>query len=425
MRKQSGRLMILGGGSSQISLLRRAVESGFSTVLADRDPHAPGRVLAGDYVPASTFDAEAVTAGAERFAVDAIVTAGTDQPVLTAAIASERLGLPFPIDTETALAVTNKRIMKARFLASGIPSAPYALVHEDDDEEAVRYELRDVKPPYVVKPVDSQGQRGVARAVDVHAVLERGREALAFSRERRYLVESYYPSEEITVSGWVCNGRTHLFSVTDRVTIERGAMIGVCVAHRFPSRHAGTVDSEIRPLVEAVVTSCGIRSGPIYFQLLRGERGFIVNEAACRLGGAYEDEALPVTTGHDIVAYLLASAREPGSECGAIASAASVGSNTPFSIPLLFANPGVVSSYHGADEARRLPGVIAMRFLLPTGTRIDPIRNSTQRIGYAVITGSSRDAVNNTVGRLFSTIAVRGPEGEDLLMDTAARCMIP
>ncbi len=417
--------MILGGGSSQISLLRRAAETGFFTVLADRDPRAPGRALANDFVPASTFDAEAVIAGARRYAVDAILTAGTDQPVLTAAIASERLGLPFPIDTDTALAVTNKRIMKARFLAAGIPTASHALVHAEDDEDAVRRELRNVEPPYVVKPVDSQGQRGVARAADVRAVLERGREALAFSRERRYLVESYYPSEEVTVSGWVCNGRTHLFSVTDRVTIENGATIGVCVAHRFPSRHAGIVDAEIRPIVEAVVASCGIRSGPIYFQFLLGERGVIVNEAACRLGGAYEDEALPATTGHDIIAYLLAGAREPGSECGAIASAAAIASNAPFSIPLMFANPGVVSRYRGDHEARMLPGVIAMRFLLPVGTRIDPIQNSTQRIGYAVITGPSREAVNGTVGRLFSTIAVCGPAGEDLLMDTAARCMIP
>ena len=80
------RIMILGGGTCQLSAFHKAKALGLETVLADMLDSAPGTALADYYVPASTFDPEACQRGAMEYHVDGIMTLGTDQPVLTAAL---------------------------------------------------------------------------------------------------------------------------------------------------------------------------------------------------------------------------------------------------------------------------------------------------------------------------------------------------
>jgi biotin carboxylase len=407
------RVLVLGGGSSQIRLLERCRERGLFTVLADRDPDAPGRPLASAFEPASTFDADAVLAAARRQRVDAVMTAGTDQPVLTAARVAAALGLPSPIDVDTALAVTNKRVMKTRLAGLGVPVAPSVLVASAFEAR----ELAALRPPFVTKPVDSQGQRGVYRVEDAAGVRAVADEVLSWSREERFLVEEYVPGAEVTMSGWVADGRLRILSVTDRVTIEAPPSIGVCVAHRFPSNLAGRVP-EVEELTRRIVRGLAIASGPVYFQFLLGDGPAVVNEIACRLGGAYEDRFLPRLTGVDIVDLLIdASLGQPAlPEPDAAFDAA----RAPrfVSVPLLFCRPGRIAALSDLEVVRRLPGVAAFEWLQRPGTVIRPMVNSTQRVAYAIIEAGNRDAINTRVDAFFEALAVRADLGEPLLMDT-------
>lgn len=447
------KILVLGGGSSQINLITRAGEAGYRVVLADRDPDAPGRSGADSFVGVSTFDVEGITRAALSEGVAAVVTAGSDQPVLSAAVASERAGLPFPLSPQEARAVTNKREMKRILSDAGLPTAPWNLLPAGAVSDSSGYSR--LNPPWVVKPLDSQGQRGVMKLDTPEAVAEAIPYVLGFSREREVLIEEYYPSREITVSGWVCGGRSVIFAVVDRVTRENPPSLGVCVAHRHPStylRRYGRTVREVENLTQKIVTAFGLKSGPLYFQYLLGDRGIIVNEIACRLGGAYEDLVQPSALGLDPVRYLLSGLEKPGLECAAVLeevralrstdragaqpgdgatedvhelrSSGGEAGGKPFTVALLFARPGVVESYEGVERAQEIREVEEIRFLLPPGTEIREIANSTQRIGYAVVVGETIQTVNEAIAVLFSTIAVRDSRGNDLLINTAGRCML-
>jgi len=58
---------------------------------------------------------------------------------------------------ETAKAVTNKEVMKNKFTAAEIPTVKYRILAADFLDS----DLEDFNRPFVVKPLDSQGQRGV------------------------------------------------------------------------------------------------------------------------------------------------------------------------------------------------------------------------------------------------------------------------
>ena len=430
------RVLVLGGGSSQINLIKRTRESGHEVVLADMDGNAPGRRWADRFVQVSTFDVDGVSAAVRTHGIEAVITAGTDQPVLTAAVASDRANLFHPLSPKTAKEVTNKREMKRALRDAGIPTAPWRIIPKTAAREAVESFTADTTAPWVVKPLDSQGQRGVMKLSSPEAVVEALPYVRSFSREEDVLMEEYYPSREITVSGWVCTGEPRTFAVVDRVTRENNRSIGVCVAHRYPSSYLeryAVSRREIDDLTRRIVSTFGIESGPLYFQYLLGARGVIVNEIACRLGGAYEDLTQPAALGIDPVHYLLESLGEPGGEYSDVSEdvrrlygGATHRDNPgkPFSVALLFAQPGRVEGYGGVDAAERIPGVIEVRFLLPPGTVIRDIANSTQRIGYAIVVGESARAVDGAVGALFDTLAVYAPDGTNLLINTARRCML-
>ncbi|WP_159438747.1 glycosyltransferase [Alkalispirochaeta americana] len=415
------RLMVLGGGSSQLGILERARREGFLVVLADQAENPPGRVLADRYVQASTFDHRAVSRAARELGVDAIVAAGSDQPVYTAARASQDRGLPYPLSPREALLVTNKAHMKERFRHAGIPTVPWAVLGDDPsrwDQEG----LAQLRLPWVVKPLDSQGQRGIAIVHNRRELLDHRPRALSFSRETSLLVEEYYPSREVTLSGWASRkgAQPEIWAVTDRITfppdLSGGQGLGVCLAHRYPSCFARGRTGEIRDITESITRAFGLGGVPLYFQFLLGAEGVRVNEIACRLGGAYEDISLPPVTGVDVLGRQLGwfqtalglprreeSLPRQGSFCA---------------VPLIFARPGRVAACCGREELLELPGVEACQFLLPPGTVIAPRSNSTQRIAFAVLRGSSRQEVNNLVDRLFDTLRAENARGENLLIDT-------
>ena len=122
------RLMILGGSSNQIDLIQKAKQEGDFVVLADYDPDCDGFKFADIYLRISTFDFTGILKAAKDYHVEGIASSGTDQPILTAAMVSEIIGLPFYIDTKTAISVTNKRVMKRIFKENNIPSVEYALI---------------------------------------------------------------------------------------------------------------------------------------------------------------------------------------------------------------------------------------------------------------------------------------------------------
>lgn len=418
-------LAVLGGGSSQFGALRRAVEEGFGVLLLDRNENAPGRDLAHRFHRASTFDSVAVSAAVRSARAGALLAVGSDQPVYTAAEVSHALGLPYPLSPDAARAVTHKGLMKRIMANAGIPTVPWTLLGRDSSRWD-REGLAKLSRPWVVKPVDSQGQRGIRIVNNREELAEHLPVALSWSRDKQVLVEEFYLSREVTVSGWAGEG---IWTITDRLTFDPTLSLGVCLGHRFPAQAVtGCLDGEIRAITDRIVEVFQLQDVPIYFQMLIGREGVRVNEIACRLGGAYEDQSIPLVTGVDVLGKQLDWYRRAFGQ-PRISDAKLVLRGRPrsrfFAVPLLFARPGRAVSFRGDRAMRDMVGVEDCRFLLPEGTEIRPMANSTQRIGYAVLHGEGCVQVNTLVHALFETLRVFDEGGENLLFDTRGEIVFP
>ncbi|MDC7233466.1 MAG: ATP-grasp domain-containing protein [Spirochaetales bacterium] len=401
---------VLGGGPAQLNLIRRLQELGHQVAVSDINPRSPGLELADFASAASSFDAVAVERDARVFGSQALVTLGTDQPVLTAALVSEKMGLPYFLSPRQAALVTNKRDMKQMFVKEGIPTVPFRLLEAGFQDS----ELEGLTFPLIIKPLDSQGQRGVLKVHSTDEIRDHFDELLSFSREQQILAEEYYPSDEITISGWVYRGTLHIFSITDRVTVENDPYMGVCVSHRYPSLFHQSRD-ELEELSRTICGAVGLQEGAVYFQILGGKKGFLINEIACRLGGAYEDEFLPGLCGADPLQLLIEQTTLPGYNWNHPEEMPSVRDGRYLSLQMFFCRPGIISRQRGMDQVLRISGAGRGRFLLPEGTCIRNRENSTQRAGYFYLQGCSPAELNSKIDQAYSFLEILDEQGRQMI----------
>lgn len=368
------RLLVLGAGPAQLGLLEAARERADLDVIAvDRDPGAVGFALADKRAVVSTEDEAAVERLARAEAVDGIVSPGADWPVGVAARIAERLGLPHPIDAQTATLATTKARQRERLAAAGV--AQPRILGSDEAPS----------PPCVVKAPDRQGQRGLTLVRDGAELAAAVAAAVAESRTGSFLVEELVDGPELTVNAFSVDGRFVTLTVTDRLTAEPPAF-GVALAHVWPSEH------DVAAVAEAAaqaVEALGIRNGPSYTQVRLGPDGPRVIEVAARLGGGHDAELVEAVTGVALnglaIGFALgdkpSSSTVPGQSPG-VASAA-----------VLFLVPpeGVLRAVHGVDEANASDGVRWVRIYRRPGWSFGPLRRGADRAGAILAVGDDRE----------------------------------
>jgi phosphoribosylamine-glycine ligase len=406
------KLLILGGGNCQLNAILRAKQKGHTVIVSDYYEDAPGKNFCDYSELASTFSIEDNISIAQKYDIDGIITLGTDQPVYTVAKVAKAGKLPGFLDLDTAKAVTNKKIMKNIFKLNSIPTANFVFLKKDFKDK----ELEHISFPAVIKPLDSQGQRGVYKLNDLQQIREYFDDVLSYSREEEALVEEYYENDEITVSGWVENDNIHVLTITDRVTYDNYPSIGVCTAHDFPSKHFQSYGNEIIEITNNIVKSFKIHNGPIYFQMLIGNQGIKVNEIACRIGGAYEDEFIPHLTGIDILDLLIDFSLGKNIDYARLRKYELFNNNKKLSVQLLFAKPGRIKSIGDLSKVKKLPGVIQAKINFKPNDEVKEITDATQRVGYMIIEGNNLEELNNNIDGAFKNIAIYDENDNNMII---------
>ena len=117
------RIIITGGGTLQVPIIRKAASMGLQSIVFDMDTDAPGKEYCWRFVQMSTRDIDGCVREAKRIALEmpihGVITAGTDASRAVSAIAAA-LDLP-GIRYTDAEAASNKVLMRKRLRKSGVP----------------------------------------------------------------------------------------------------------------------------------------------------------------------------------------------------------------------------------------------------------------------------------------------------------------
>jgi biotin carboxylase len=403
-------VQVLGAGRLQVKTISAILALGHEVLAVDYYPDAPGKELATYRSLASAADIEANLELARRYRPDAVLTTGTDQPLLAVSRVAEELGLPRFISSETAYAVTNKSKMRRVLAAARIPCPEFAVIAPADERRlpaALAF-------PVVLKPADSQGQRGVLKCDsedDFEALLEAAR---SFSSTGEVVADRFLEGNEITVNAWADRGSPRLLLVTDRITYGSHPHLGVCIAHLHPSRHASPHLPELEDILRRICAAFRIESGPIYAQLMVTSSGPKVIEFSCRIGGGHEEDLIPLATGFDIRMALIRASL--GDSLGPPPTPTALGSGAVHcGVIFVGAHKGRVAHAEPMASLVHEGLIVQGEWYVRPGQEARSTAIGPDRIGAYLCRGDSRQAILSRWAQVQGRLAVRDAEGRNLV----------
>jgi biotin carboxylase len=378
------RVLILGGGVMQVPAIRIARGKGWTVAVADGNPHALARDTCDRFETIDLKDKEGIAELARRLSadggLDGVFTAGTDFST-TVAWVCERLGLP-GVPYATALAATDKLLMRQRLQAAGVPGPRFSgWSGEGDPGRAAA--TAGAGFPLVVKPVDNMGARGVRRVSSPQDLPGACEAARAASRTGRVIIEEYMDGPELSLDAVVYRGEITVCGVADREICFPPFFVEM--GHTMPSaRSARDLEGAVE-VFRAGIRALGIDNGAAKGDIKLTRDGPRIGEIAARLSGGYMSGwTYPYSSGVEVTeaALNVAVGLPPGDLSPRWRK---VSAERAF-----LSVPGEVEGIRGVEEARGLPGVRDVFLRVRAGDRVVFPTNNVEKCGNVITCDASR-----------------------------------
>ena len=396
--------LVLAGGYPQIALIQELKSRGIQVLLADYNLEPVAKSYADAFFQVSTLDVPAITKLAREESVDFLITACTDQALLTVAQVSETLGLPCYIDYETALNVTNKSYMKRVFNQAQIPTAKHMIL-ETLDADAVT----GLRFPVIVKPVDCNSSKGVKKALDLQQLQEAFAEAVNLSRTKTAVVEEFIQGREITVDVQVQAGVAHVLSkaYSDKIADQDKFVI---FRTRYPVAEPDPIHKQIQETAQKIADAFGLKNSMMLIQLISDGEDIYVLEFSARTGGGVKYRLIRQVSGFDVIKAAVDLTLGQAPHVQIQEPVAKYISNV-----FLYCHSGVFDRLEGFEDLKQ-EGVLEEYFLFKwKGAQMTGTSSSGDRIAGFTILGNSLEQLQEKYELASSRIQVLDPEGRDIL----------
>ncbi len=313
-----------------------------------------------------------------------------DSGTLIAAAASERLGLPYN-SPESARAAGDKRLMRTRFAAAGVPSPAFSHHTLDEDPRELAAGLR---YPCVIKPTSLSGSRGVMRADDPQDFVQRVQrlgDILATQGCDDFLVEDFIPGVEVALEGLLDNGELHTLALFDKPDPLDGPFFEETL-YVTPSRLPAPVQDAVRRTAAQAAAALGLRHGPVHTELrvdlsgtARKKNGPAVQpvmvEMAGRSMGGSCSRSLHFDLDMSLEELIVRQAMGPPYRLDDLRSVLDdQRASGVMMIPI--PESGILAGCHGVELAREVPGIEEVEISAPLNHSIQALPEGDSYLGF-------------------------------------------
>lgn len=309
MDNKSKNLIIIGANEFQNPLILTAKAMGYTTHVFAWQSGDVGERSADYFYPISIVELDRILNICRMLSPVGVVSIGSDLAAITVNYIAEKLGL-VGNGMDSALAATNKHLMRLAFEKAGLPSCKSRLVSSPEEAEGLKLNY-----PVIVKPTDRSGSRGVFKVTEPSQLAPAIAKAQSHSFEKKALVEEFAPGREYSIEYVSWQGEHHFLACTEKFTT--GAPLFVETGHLQPPLHmTEKILSNIKELVPRVLDCLGIRFGASHTELKIDENGVIrIIECGARMGGdCIGSDLVYISRGIDYVGACVdvACGKEPG-----------------------------------------------------------------------------------------------------------------
>ncbi len=382
-------VLIFGVGPLQKSIIDRAKLMGLYTIGIDPAADATCKDEVDAFEVVSGQDFEGTMAVANKYQIDALVTAATDKPLVMMARVAQEMHLPF-YSVETAQWSTDKFQMKQRFELGGVPHAQGKLISKVEEADGLVF-------PVIVKPRDNSGSRGVKLCRNKNELQISINEALENSKLDTVLVEEFIEGPEYSIESLHHDGKSEIIQFTEKKTTE--FPYNVELGHIQPANISDENKQKIREIVAKIGKALNFENCPSHTELKINDRGIFVIETSPRLGGDYITSTLtPLSTGVNLEDELLKISL--GEAINPVPRAVQYSGVRFFS----FEEGSVVKHVPNIDFVKGWPHVVDFSFTLKEGDKVNRITSSLNRYGQLILQAGNRDAIEEAFDKYEKVI---------------------
>lgn len=398
--------MVLAGGNDQAALiqeLRKKIE-GVEVILIDFAPNVVAAKYADRHIVESTMDLPKVKEIAQREKVDYIMTACGDQPLLTMAVVSEELGLPCYLSKKQVLNLTNKMYMKRLMVANDIPTSRFKTFTSKDqlNTEGLTF-------PLVVKPVDSNGSKGVRKVVNMEELEKYAKDAFKFTLSDTIIVEEFNEGFEISADFYVVDGKAQKVMWCQLNKYKINDSTQVIYQSVIPPTLSDAATQKLSEIANKIAKAYEVDNSPLLIQAMINGDDVRVIEFSARLGGGAKYKTIQNVTGFNVLRANLESmlGEKPKVEIN--------DDGRSYSRCHIYVEGGIFTAIDGLEQLQQRGIIDEYVLTKPFGVETGSPKSSSDRVASVFISAKSKEELGNKIKEAIDNIRVLNEDGNDML----------
>ena len=403
--KKGSKALILAGGFDQIALIRGLQKRNYETILVDYTDEPLAAKVSDHFIRESTLDIDAVTRIAAQDKVDIILTACTDQALLTMAQVSESLKLPCHISWESARNITNKRYMKSVFHTYGIPTAKNIVLHDN----AIQV-INTLHFPLIVKPVDCNSSKGIQRVNEIDKLNSSIQQARSLSRSGDVIVEEFLDGQELSCDFYLYGDNVSFLSASFLHKAKNRDSFTITACEYEPNI-SNDILIQLNNIAKQIGLAFKIHNCFLLIQVIIKDGIVYVIECSARMGGGAKYLLINRASGiNSMEVYLDAALGHPK----AIEPRRYKQSFIQF---YLYCRPGTYQTSIGFEQAKEDGLIDDYYFFKSQNQRFTQARNSGDRVAGIMISGESLLKFRDNPNYILNRLSVLDEKGQNILIN--------
>ncbi|MBT2616771.1 MULTISPECIES: acetyl-CoA carboxylase biotin carboxylase subunit family protein [unclassified Bacillus (in: firmicutes)] len=287
------RILILGVASVQMDAILKLKKMGYETYACAMSKDGPGAEVVDHFEEINILNTDAITQYIKENQISLVYSVGSDLAMPVVNSISEKLQMPHFVSEKTARICNNKNLMRTTLGTDFKGNLNFQVINSE--EEKVKLDF-----PFILKPADSQGQRGVVLVHSMDEYLESYKLAKEYSRSGLVILEQYISGPELSVNGYLVDGQVKYLVASDRDTWPE--YTGLIHKHIVPSTNLTLKNRDVlKDIIESACKKLNINNGPVYVQMKLEEDMPYIIEITPRLDGCHMWSILELYTGVNLL----------------------------------------------------------------------------------------------------------------------------
>lgn len=255
------KILVIGAATYQVPAIRRIVELGYEAYCVDYKEGQPGFSYATGYRVIDVKDKANCLKYARELGIDGVMSWGSTLTLPTVSYIGEKMDLPcMPMGTSEIS--TSKYLIRKRLTDYGCNVDGEVFdIHSWEEADTKKYVL-----PFVVKPCDGSGSKGVYIVKNETEIEKAIQYAFDGARDNQIYVEPYVEGVEYSAEAYVNNNEVYVYSIvkTEFEWTKEYPIYKQTTYLGITEETEALINQEVHKAVEAL----DVNFGPINFDII-------------------------------------------------------------------------------------------------------------------------------------------------------------